>query len=458
MIFDMINSKIRVLFEKGELSSPEGRQKERMKRILLSAITAAISKVFQMAIPLITVKLSLNYLGAEIYGLWMAVTSFFSMFSFADLGLGYGLQTRLSQATGKDNNENEVNRLISSTYVLLCVVATILLIVFLYIYKYVEWGELLNVKTDVAYKLSGEVVIAIVIPQILNITISLIQRVQLSLQEYYRSNIWQCFGSLLSLFSVYTCIKFNLGPILLITVSAFIPVLIGIVNSIIYYFIQRPFIKPRVKHTKLSTALYMFKTGFAFFILSFLLSIGMTSADNFIVARTIDIASVSSFSIMLKVSQLLNVAIQMLGTPLWSANGEALVRDEKEWVFMNAKRISFLTTSCSVIITIFILLSAKLIFRIWIGPSFAYNTIVLVGMLFMQITFAFVNPYFMILNGAGYIKQQIFIYSIFTPISFVLKYVFAKNWGYELIPWVGVVLYSTIVVPYTIRVAKKICQ
>ena len=75
----------------------------RSKRVAYTAIAAAISKVLAMAVPIITVKWALEYLGQELYGLWGTITSFFALFSFADLGLGNGLQTALSRAYGKED-------------------------------------------------------------------------------------------------------------------------------------------------------------------------------------------------------------------------------------------------------------------------------------------------------------------------------------------------------------------
>ena len=71
----------------------EGRSMERRRRIVLTSFTALIGKVLHVALPLITIKITYSYLGVEVYGLWSAVTTFFALFAFSDLGLGNGLQT-----------------------------------------------------------------------------------------------------------------------------------------------------------------------------------------------------------------------------------------------------------------------------------------------------------------------------------------------------------------------------
>ena len=100
---------------------------KREQAIALTSVIASIAKIIALLVPFITVRVSRAYLGEEIYGLWSSVNSFFAVFAFADLGLGSGLQTNLSKATGKDNNEEECKRLISSTFIMLFSVAGIII-------------------------------------------------------------------------------------------------------------------------------------------------------------------------------------------------------------------------------------------------------------------------------------------------------------------------------------------
>jgi len=169
-----------------DTSTLEGRGYERNRRIALTAFTGAIAKILAMSIPLVTIKITYDYLGEELYGLWGAVTSFFALFQVADLGLGNGLKTRLSQVQGRDNLTLS-RKLISSTFAMLLVVAILLIITFLVFYPIIDWSKLMNAKSDKAILLGGGFVFAIVTSRILMIPLSLIERTQLSLQEGYRS-------------------------------------------------------------------------------------------------------------------------------------------------------------------------------------------------------------------------------------------------------------------------------
>jgi O-antigen/teichoic acid export membrane protein len=446
-----------ILAKNVDTSTPEGRAQERTKRIALTAASAVFAKFFAIMIPLFTVRISLDYLGEEIYGLWMTVTSLCALTAFADLGFGNGLQTRLSQTSAKADSIHESRRLISSTFYILMGVAIALILIFLLIYPFVDWAHLINAKTEFAKTLSGPVVFAIIIPILINIPLALVQRTQLALQEGYRGNLWLIVGNLLSLLSVYVFVKLNLGALTLIWGSSMIPVVVSLLNMFIYYGFQMPYLCPCIKDVDSVASGAMFRTGIAFFILSIFTTLGLY-IDNFIVARTSSLVDVTAYSIMLKISQIMNVIIMMISTPLWSAYGEALARGDIDWVQRNTKRIAKITTSLALIFSLGIFLCARFVFKIWLGPNFEYSSLTLAGMLLMQVLYAFISPYFMVLNGAGIVVKQILIFAVYTTITLLLKFFLALKFGISIVPWVGMIGYGFLVVPFVISVAWRTCN
>ena len=70
-----------------DVSTPGGRAQERHRRIALTALASAAARGIGVATSLISVPLTLHYLGVERYGLWMTISSVIAMLGFADLGL-----------------------------------------------------------------------------------------------------------------------------------------------------------------------------------------------------------------------------------------------------------------------------------------------------------------------------------------------------------------------------------
>ena len=88
-------------FKPYDTTTEEGRARERLRRVGLSALSSAAARGLGLGASLITVPLTASYLGAERYGLWMTVLSVAGLLSMADLGIGYGVMTLLAEAHGR---------------------------------------------------------------------------------------------------------------------------------------------------------------------------------------------------------------------------------------------------------------------------------------------------------------------------------------------------------------------
>lgn len=422
-----------------DTSTPEGRSKERARNIALSAATAMFAKVVAMIVPLVTVRLTLSYMGEEIYGLWSAIVAFFAAFSFADLGLGSGLQTELSRATALDDR-NISKKIVSSTYIMLIFIATVLLCVFGVSYWFVDWAKVINAESEVAIKLAGQVVCAIVITKVINIPLVLIQRTQTAMQESYKSNIWQCGGNILSLIIVVVAYYLDLGVMAMIWMSASVTIVVSAINMFVYFAFQHPELRPSIKYFDMRISKKMLFTGLQFFVLSIFMSLSL-SIDSFIVAHTCSLSEVTPYSVMYKIAHLISVVCIMLSAPLWGANGEAMQRGEYEWVNKTTKKIALisfvLSGTASIGVILFVHPALLLLTDGIVQPDY----ILLVLMCLVQIVTSITSPYFMVLNAAGIVKYQIVTYVIYAVVSLPLKFVLGKAYGMTAITAVGFVSY-----------------
>ena len=444
MKFPINRSTLTIVFHAPfDTSTYEGRANERKRRIALTALTSMILKVLSMIIPLITVKITLSYLTTEIYGLWSAITTFFALFAFSDLGLGNGLQTKLSQASGTDDTEL-CRKVISNTYSILIAISFLLLIVFLGIFPFVDWAALMNAQSNETIMLASSIVFIIVIPKILSIPVAIISRTQNALQEGYRSNTWSIIGYLFNLIGIVLIAKLDLGKLTLLTYNSFLTVFVAALNMFVYFNFQRKELKFSIKLFDYKLAKELLGLGILFSALSILTTLGLT-VDTFIVARTINLTDAASYSIIYRVSLLFSAVVSIFSMPLWGANGEAIARGDVIWVKNNTKRMSLTLGFIAIAISILGLSLSKFIFRLWLGADFVFSFWAFFWLAIMQIVLSFISPYFMVLNASGIINKQIMLFAIFTPISFVLKYYLSLSFGITMIPMVGAISYFCII-------------
>ena len=439
-----------------DTSSEDGRCNERLRRIALTALTALLSKIVAVITPLITVRITISYLGEEIYGLWITVVSFFSMIHYADLGLGSGLQTELSRTSAFDDNV-KCKRMISSTYIVLSFVAIFLLLILLIIYPYVNWSSIFNAQSIDAKRLAGPIVLAILIPTLLNIPLAIIQRTQSAMQEAYRTNIWQLCANILSLILVILISIYQGSKIVMILASSSVVVIVALINMIYYFRRQRPELSPGIRYFDRHVAKCILKTGILFCVLSIFTTLSL-SIDNWIVAQTGTLSNVTSYSIMLKSANLINVVSIMISSPLWAANGEALARGDYDWVRRNTINMSRLSLALAIFLSIILLLFAKPVLMFLSKNLVSPDYMMLIGMCVTNLLVSYTNPYFMVLNGGRIIIFQIVIYAIFSIISLPLKFFIGSSLGIQYIPWIAALMYLMVLtIPTEIR-AKKILR
>src|SRR5687768_6915981 len=159
-----------------DASTPIGRSRERFRRIGLTTATAIAARGIGFATSLITVPLTLHYLGAVRYGLWATLSSVIALASFADFGLGNGLLNALSSAHGRDDHE-AARREVSTAIIILFAVAATLGVAFLLAYPHIEWARIYNVTSPQAGTEAGPATAAFVGCILANLPLGVVARI-----------------------------------------------------------------------------------------------------------------------------------------------------------------------------------------------------------------------------------------------------------------------------------------
>jgi O-antigen/teichoic acid export membrane protein len=165
-----------------DTSTEEGRSKERYRRIAISTAASVISKIVSIFTTLISVPLTINYLGTERYGLWMTISSVIGMLGFADLGMGNGLLNAISEANGKDDRQS-ARMYVSSTFFMLLAIAVLMLTAFALMYGFIPWQRVFNVTSDLAVQESGPTMAILVGSFATSMPLGVAQRVRMGYQE-----------------------------------------------------------------------------------------------------------------------------------------------------------------------------------------------------------------------------------------------------------------------------------
>ncbi|MGB0128378.1 MAG: oligosaccharide flippase family protein, partial [Rhodocyclaceae bacterium] len=317
-------------------SSEQGRARERYRRVALSAIAAAAAKLVTVGTTLISVPLTLHYLGAERYGMWMAMSSVIAMLSFADLGMGNGILNAVAESNGRDDRQ-AIRRNVSSGYFILGLIGTLFAAAFAVAYPHVGWDRLFNVQSPVAQTEAGPAIAVLASAFAINIPLTVVQRVQAGLQQGFTANLWQCLGSVLGLAGVLVAIGAEAALPWLVAAMVGGPIIATICNTIHFFGFAQPDLLPVPRCVATENIHRISHTGIWFFALQISVALAYAS-DSFVISQVLGASAVTEYAVPEKMFALITVLVGMALGPLWPAYGEAIARGDSKWAQQTLRR------------------------------------------------------------------------------------------------------------------------
>jgi O-antigen/teichoic acid export membrane protein len=396
-----------------------------------------------MGASLITIPLTLHYLGNERFGLWMTISAVVAMATFADFGIGNGVVNTVATACGKDDMDG-IRRAISSGFAVLTAIGVSILCLFLIVYRFVPWGDLFRVSSAQARAEAGPAMIAFALCFTLNIPLDVVQRVQLGLQQGFRTNVWQLCSSVVSLVGIVSAVRLHLGVPALVLAFAGAPVLGAAMNALYFFGVSHPDLLPQRHSVSGNMISQIARLGVMFFVLQVVAAISF-SADNFIVARTLGAASVTLYSIPQRMFSLIAVLVTMIVAPLWPAYGEAVSRGDMAWVRRTLSRTLLGVFALTSVASATLVLLANRILLWWVGPSIHPSSILLLGLAVWAVIQCVTGTLQAFMHGASILRFQVITHCVFGVACLAVKLWFVRRLGIAGVPWATVITYSLLI-------------
>jgi len=426
-------------FKPHDISNAVGKSDERYRRILLTGGSTLIVKLFSAAIILVTVPLTVTYLGAERYGLWMAISSVMALMGFADLGLGNGLLNAVSRAHGR-NNPEEARVAVSSTFFILAGISILLFLVFILIFPSISWEDVFNVKSALAIRESGPAMMALTIIFLVNIPLGIIERIQSGYQEGYRFQVWLMLGSLLSLIGLLICIYFKGGLTWLVLSFSGGQLIAEILNGFYLFHRRRKYLKPSFRYFNLKVGKVLISSGLVFFLLG-LFTLIASASDNIVIAQTLGPSAVAGYEIVKKLF-LFSMFTQYIIQPLWPAFAEAIESGDIQWAKNAIKKGLLLSILVAAVISLPLLIFGKQIVAIWVSTNYVPSWSLLFGFYIFVLIANYGGVMSTFLNSGPLLAKQLLIIGLAGISSVLLKIYFSLHFGVSGVVWATIVGYS----------------
>ena len=441
------------LVEADETAQSTARSRFRERRLFFSAATLLLSKLVSAGTALLSLPLTLSYLGPERYGMWATMSSAIVVFALADLGIGFGLINRVSAAYGKGNTQ-DIQRVASSAAAMLASIAGALLLLLLAVYSLVPWAAIFNVKTELARAEAGPTAALFIAFWALGIPLSIVQRVQFGMQLGHLANLWQIATSVLALVAIVVATQLNAGVYVLVAALAGTPVLLTLINWVFFFFRQQPDVCPKLALANFSEAVSVVRTGSAFLVLQVAGALAFSS-DSLVIAQTLGAEAVADFAVSEKMFSLISLLVMVVSHSLWPAYAEANVRGDAAWIKKTVLRALIFALTSSTALALVLIAFGQDIIHLWIGDKVRpeFGLLLALGVWRVLESVGATNAIY--LNASGIIRQQLVMAIGFCITAISLKFYLVTVTGVSGAVWATVIAYCVVVLVPSFRLVFK---
>jgi len=387
------------------------------KNIVASFFLKGIS----IAISLVVVPLTINYINPSRYGIWLTLSSIVGWFGFFDIGLSHGLRNKFAEARAK--NDDELAQIyVSTTYAILGIIFFFVWLLFLVANHFLNWAHILKISENMQSEIS---VLAIIVFTYfcLQFVLKIITTLISANQQPARASLIDVLGQILSLIFILILVKVTQGSLILLGIALCLSPLIVLAGANLIYFTGTfKKYRPRFSKIKFNYAKSLFNLGMIFFIIQVAGLIQFETA-NIIIARNFGTAEVTSYNIVYKYFGILNMLFVIFIAPFWSASTEAYIKNDFQWIKNGIKKYNQLNI-LMVILGLGMLLFSEDVYRLWLGKgkvSIGF-TLSLWGFFYFSLTM-FAGKYVYFLNGINALRIQLWA-SIISPLVYVVTAIF----------------------------------
>ncbi|MCI5817422.1 MAG: hypothetical protein MR017_00975 [Paraprevotella sp.] len=383
-------------------------------------MATALMKVAVLLCSLIMVPITLNYLNAENYGIWMAMTSILYWFAFFDVGLGNGMRNYLSEAISRQDYI-KARSYFSTAIFLLAIIAVLIGILSIIIIFQLDLNHIFNTHIMSNKSLAYIMVVAISF-SLIQFVAKNVGMVYIAMQRYAINDFIVFIGQLISTIIVYIITKTTESHLIYIVIAiTSIPALVFILASI-PLLKQHPQLKPSIKSIDFASAKKIIGKGLGFFIIQITSCLVIFGSANILISHYCGPEQVTVYNISYKLFNILIIIYTIIISPLWNAYTDASVKNDYAWIRKIFKKSIYLWAA-SLLLGLLMLLISGWFFKKWVGNSVDIPLGVSISILIYVCMFNFNNCVTYLINGLNKIKIQI-ITSILGTIIYLIAVCF----------------------------------
>lgn len=401
--------------------SGDSRSVKAKKNILASGfIKGADTLVYLLLVPL-----TLGFLNAYEYGIWLTLNSLLSWINSFDIGLGNGLRNKLAIAIAEDDKEKGCCY-VSTTFFMLIMIMIIIFIVASLLIHLIDWYTLLNVRSETVSNLR-EIIQVSFLFFCINFVMKFVGNVYQALQLPAVNYLIAFLGHFLSLVIIFILTKIIPGSLFWVAVvySAAPPVVYLICYPITFKKLY-PYLAPSFRHFNSKYLKELLSLSVLFFIIQ-IMGILLFSLSNVLISNMFGPDNVTPYNISNRYFSVVSLFFNLVLAPIWSAATDAYTKNDMQWIRNSIFTLVKFLAIVAVVIVLMILVS-DYVYLLWVGDSVVIpkRMSLLMGIYIFIILWSL--SFSSILNGMSKLRLQtiniLFVGIAFYPLCHFLGSIF----------------------------------
>ncbi|MEP7014579.1 MAG: oligosaccharide flippase family protein [Verrucomicrobiota bacterium] len=407
--------------------APRDHRERRSRGIFQGTASGAVWRVVMILVSVISIPLTIRYLGSERYGVWMTISTVLVLLNITDFGLANSLTNALGKSQAQDAREAG-QRYITSAFAVLSLIAAVILICGTVFASSIAAFLFPHLQSPLARTESGPAVMIALWIFALNLPLVINTRVLAAHHENSLANLWNIVGAIGNLGAILIVIWFKGGLTSLICGCFGFGLLTNIACAAWLFGFHKPWLRPKLAAVDLAFIKNLFSDGWKFFVTS----VGSTvtwQTDNIVIAHFIGAALVTPYNVCFHLFTIATGLQTLVQPSLWPAYTDAYARRDYDWIRQTLRsnfKFSFFTTIVIVgILTIF----ANPIIRVWAGAVAVPPFSVIIWMAAWRLMLSTLSPGICLLNATGHLKGLAVYVTITAVLNLLLSILLAKICG-----------------------------
>lgn len=397
-------------------------------RARLAAASGLGVRVTLALIGLVTLPISIGYLGNEGYGLLLTITSTITWLQLSTLGIGAGLQNSLTTATAR-GAVHEQAALVSTAFASLFAIGAVMAIIGGVLFPLVGWDHVFRPSTA-RYVRELPATVAVVFSCFCaGVVLSAVPATLAARQQLHVAYAAQLAGGLAALAGLILATHLDWG---LPGVAASVVGPNVIVNAFtaLYLFSRSEtrFLRPAFRKFESKAFNRLARKSFGFLVLT-LTTIAFYQTDMFILTHTVGPEEAAPYGVAQRVFAQLGAVFTIVTGSLWVAYGNAKAVGDVKWIRNAYRKSRQLQAVVLMGALVAMTLLGEPLLRWWVGERAAphQELIAMVGILFVVQQWTATHA--MVLNGLDVVRPQIFSLLLTGALVVIFSILGAKAYG-----------------------------